>query len=81
MELLALIVGIGGIALSVWVYYVFTNLAIAVWFPTKTNEKWLRTLEHPIVQYWRPFIKWIIPLCLILIIITLVLEAILHFLQ
>jgi hypothetical protein len=65
----------GGIGLSLWAYYVFTNLAIAVWAPAKVNKKWQDILEIPIVQYFRPFIKWIIPLCLILVLINLVLQV------
>jgi hypothetical protein len=76
MELLVYLVVAGGIALSLWAYYVFTNLAIAIWAPAKVNKKWIEILQQPIVHYFRPFIKWIVPFCLILILMNLVLQAV-----
>ena len=75
MELLAIIMGMGVVALSVWVWYVFTNLAIAVWMPKKSNKKWLEILDHPMVNYMRPFIKWIVPLCLLIFLSNLVFQG------
>ena len=77
MEILALIALAAGVALSVWGYYVLTNLAIAVWLPKKSNKKWLEILNHPFIHYWRPFIKWIVPLCLFMVFISLVLQIVL----
>jgi hypothetical protein len=81
MEILIYLVFAGGIALSLLAYYVFTNLAIAIWVPAKANEKWLAILEQPIVLYFRPLIKWIVPLCLILIFINLVLQSAIFLLE
>ena len=81
MDILFYLIVFGGIALSLWAYYVLTNLAIAVWAPTKANKKWLEVLDQSVVRYFSPFIKWIVPICLILVLINLVLQAVLIILR
>ena len=76
VKLLALVVLLAGIALSVWVNYLLINLAIAAWMPGRSNKKWLDILNHPLINYFRPFIKWIVPLCVLLILTSLVLASV-----
>ena len=81
MQILGIIVLALGIGLSLWVYYVFANLAIAAWIPGRANKKWVEILEQPVVQYFHPIIKWIIPLCLLLVAVNLALKVTLYFVK
>ncbi len=44
-----------------WVYYFFTKVAIAIWFPEKANKQWLAITETSGIQFSYFFFKWIAP--------------------
>ena len=71
---------IAGTALFICAFYVFARLAIAVWAPQKSSRKWLAILEHPAVHPFRPFIKWLVPFCLLLMLASLALKVVAYLL-
>ena len=61
MNALGIILLIVVSVLIVWVYYFFTTIAIAIWFPEKAKKQWLALTETTGIQTSYFFFKWIAP--------------------
>jgi hypothetical protein len=69
------------IAIILYCYYFFGIISIAIWLPQYSKPRWQEILQTPGVQVGFFFFKWIAPLCIILTIINLFMEAILRLLK
>ena len=80
MESLEQLIDLSAIVLFLWAFYIFARLAIAIWAPGKSDQKWISILEHPAVHPFRPFIKWLVPFCLLLMLASLILKGLAYLL-
>ena len=53
-------------------YYILTNLVLAIWVPTKVNQKWVEVLRQPYILWSQPIIKWVVPIWLALSLIYII---------
>jgi succinate dehydrogenase hydrophobic anchor subunit len=76
MKLIGILLFVAITALTIYVYYVFLNIALAIWLPKKSKEKWIVFVESPACQVFFPFLKWVVPAWVLLVPVGLALQII-----
>ncbi len=71
MNLLGIVILAGGIALNIYIYYLFFNITLAYWTPEKSNEKWISFISNPVFLMFHPFFKYVAPLWILCVSLTL----------
>ena len=75
MKLVVIILFAAALAVIVGAYYFLLNISYAIWYPEKAKEKWVRLASSPSINWAQPLFKWIVPICAVLVVINLALEA------
>jgi hypothetical protein len=67
MNIVGLVLFVAAFLLILWLYYLFFNIAIAIWLPLKAKKKWVDFIATPAAQFSYFFLKWVAPLWVLLV--------------
>ncbi len=80
-KLLALVVSGLGIALIIYVYFLFFKMTVAIWIPRYAKTEWIEKAELSKTKFGYFFYKWVASIWIVLVTINIVLELVLYLLK